>query len=191
MTGEERRKEILRLLRVSSKQLSAGKIAQQLQVSRQIIVQDVALLRAAGYDVLSGARGYTLKEEDSRCSRVFKVFHTPEQAVEELNLIVDYGGRVRDVFIYHKVYGRITAPLQIASRLDAQKYRKSIESGVSQPLSSATAGYHYHTVEADSVEILDMIQEALWEHGFLAPLQENEPVDFRKETGEEPDSKNE
>jgi transcriptional regulator of NAD metabolism len=180
LTGSERREAILDILDKSDRQVSGGALARRFSVSRQVIVQDIALLRAEGKPILSEARGYVLDRRDrERRSRVFKVYHTPEQACEEMNLIVDWGGRIEDVFVYHRVYGIIRAPMHIRSRLDVKRYQTEISGGKSSPLSGITSGYHYHTVTADSEETLDIIQKELGEHGFLAKLQDYEPVDFR------------
>lgn len=57
-------------------------------------------------------------------------------------------------------------------------YLQSIRTGKSQPLMNLTSGYHYHTVLAESSEVLDTIQNKLMDAGFLAPLTDYEPVDF-------------
>lgn len=177
MNGQERRKEILKILHNSGKPVPGVKLAKLLDVSRQVIVQDMALLRANGVDILSTNRGYVVAEE-KRCSRVFKVFHTDEQVEEELNLFVDFGGRVKDVFVYHKVHGVIKVDMNIKSRVDVQRYIRDISTGKSTQLMKLTSNYHYHTITADSEEILDMIQNDLQKRGFLAKLQDYEPVDF-------------
>lgn len=179
MSGEERRKKIIDILETGSGPVSAGRMAKEFGVSRQVVVQDIALLRAAGHQIVSTARGY-VSVRPGKCSRVFKVRHTPEQAEQELNMIVDCGGRVMDIFVYHRVYGTVRAKLDISSRLDVQKYLRDISSGKSSALSNVTSGYHYHTVVAASEEQLDLIQEKLSEMGFLAKLQDYEPVNFWK-----------
>ncbi|MCC6095473.1 MAG: transcription repressor NadR [Eubacterium sp.] len=180
MTGNQRRQEILNCLQSSVPPVSGGKLAKRFSVSRQVIVQDIALLRAEGNQILSAARGYVLAKPEARRTRVFKVHHMPEQAADEMNLIVDCGGRIEDVFIYHRVYGVIKAPMHIASRLDVKRYEDELSGGKSLPLSNATSGYHYHTVSAESVQVLDIIQKELDRHGYLAKLQDYEPVDFWK-----------
>ncbi len=177
MTGEERRAMLLDILKKSEKPVSGTSLSTDLKVSRQIVVQDIALLRAAGHNVYSTNRGYLLKETDV-CSRVFKVYHTDEETEKELCLYVDNGGVVQDVFVYHKVYGMIKADMQIKSRRDVKTYMENIASGKSSLLKNVTSGYHYHTIVADSEETLDLIQEELVKAGFLAKLQEYEPVDF-------------
>lgn len=177
MKGEERRKKLLNILSSSSTPVSGGTLSQELNVSRQIIVQDISHLRADGAVIFSTNRGYLLQEEKKH-SRVFKVFHTDDQVEEELGLIVDAGGQIRDVFVYHKVYGVIRADMNIKSRRDIRSYMEEISSGKSSLLKNVTSGYHYHTIDAESEEILDAIQEELRQKGFLAKLQDYEPVDF-------------
>lgn len=177
MNGQERREQIINILNTSEKPVPGVELAKQLEVSRQVIVQDMALLRANGVEIISTNRGYVLVEE-KRPSRVFKVIHTSEQAEEELNLYVDFGAKVEDVFVYHKVHGVIKVDMNIKSRMDVQKYVHDISTGKSTQLMKLTSNYHYHTITADSEEILDMIQEELQKRGFLAKLQDYEPVDF-------------
>ncbi|MBR4860739.1 MAG: transcription repressor NadR, partial [Firmicutes bacterium] len=121
MNGQERRKEILNILRASEAPVPGTELARQLDVSRQVIVQDMALLRTGGSEIVSTHRGYVLTGA-KQVSRVFKVVHTEEQVEEELNLYVDFGGKVDDVFVYHKVHGVIKVPMKIRSRRDVQKY---------------------------------------------------------------------
>lgn len=184
MNGEERRNQILDKLKQSPAPVSGGRLAKEFNVSRQVIVQDIALIRAKGIEIIPTHRGYILKDAGTdSVSRVFKVIHSEEQVRDELSLIVDLGGYVEDVFVYHKVYGVIRGHLGIRSRRDIEKYWQDIQSGKSRLLSNATSGYHYHTVYAESCEILDEIQTELDRHGYLAPLQDYEPVDFREQAG--------
>lgn len=164
MRGEERRK-ILRG-RIGAEPVSATKLARELGVSRQVIVQDIALLRAEGARILSTNRGYVTAGR-GRVSRVFKVRHSDEQIRDELFLIVDAGGCVEDVFVWHKAYGRIAAPMGVRSRAQAEAFLASIAAGVSRPLKNVTGGYHYHTVSAESEAALDAIEQGLREKGFF------------------------
>lgn len=177
LNGQERREQILKILKNSIEPVSGVELAKKLQVSRQIIVQDMALIRANGVDVMATNRGYVYHEA-KEVSRVFKVFHTDEQVEEELNLFVDLGGKVEDVFVYHKVYGVIKVPMNIKSRRDVQTYMEGISSGKSTNLMKLTSNYHYHTITAEDEQTLDLIQEELLKKGFLAKLQDYEPIDF-------------
>lgn len=177
MTGEERRDALLAALQESDAPVSGGKLASLLHVSRQIIVQDVALLRASGKVIIPTSHGYILQGQQQP-SRVFKVIHTEAEAAEELTIIVDNGGRVEDEFVFHKIYGVVRCGLKIRSRRDIENFLGEMEGSKSKMLLNTTSGYHYHTVSADSRATLDLIQEKLQARGFLAPLQEYEPVNF-------------
>lgn len=168
MNAVDRRKEIIKIITASEEPLSGGALSAHLGVSRQVIVQDVALLKAQGYDIVSTNRGYIL-QNDNACSRVLKVHHTNEQTEEELNCIVDLGGIVEDVFVWHKVYGKIEAKLNISSRRNVKQCIEGLISGKSKALLNVTSGYHYHTIKADNEEILDLIEKELEERKFLAP----------------------
>ncbi|MCR5793518.1 MAG: transcription repressor NadR [Lachnospiraceae bacterium] len=168
MDGSERREAIKNIISCSEKPVSGKALAEHFNVSRQVIVQDIALLRAKDFEVYSTNRGYvTAKSSNTVPVRIFKVNHTDEQIEDELNLMVDLGGNVRDVFINHKVYGEIRASLECSSRRNVKEFMEGIRSGKSSPLKNITSGYHYHTVEADSEETLDLIEEELRKHHYL------------------------
>ena len=161
MTGAERRKMILNLMKESSKPLSGGALGAATGVSRQVVVQDIALLRSEGYSILATARGYMLDSpSEEKNMRLFKVFHDETRTEEELKLIVDLGGYVEDVMVNHKVYGKVSAPLNIKNRRDVQAFLKTLESGKSTPLLKITSGYHFHHVSADEAEMVT--DERFW-----------------------------
>ncbi len=168
MNAIERREKILRLITTSNEPVSGSSLSKQLEVSRQVIVQDIALLKASGYEILSTNKGYILNNP-SACSRAFKVRHTDADTEDELNTIVDIGGTVVSVYVWHRVYGKIETKLDISSRRNVQQYIDGLRSGKSSELMNITSGYHYHTVRADSEETLDLIEKALGERGYLAP----------------------
>lgn len=165
-TGQERREYIINKIKNSDKPVSGKLLAQECDVSRQVIVQDIALIRAAGYDLLSTNRGYILNQPQ-HVSRVFKVYHTDEQMEEELYAIVDLGGNVVNVMVNHRVYGQMEAKMGIDSRRKAKGFLEDINKGKSSPLNHITSGYHYHKIEADSEETLDLIESILKTKGFL------------------------
>lgn len=166
MNGYNRRQSLLNMIKTSSIPLSGSQLAAGLNVSRQVIVQDIALLRAADYDIISTNRGYLLNSRAS-ARRIFHVRHRDEEIEEELNTIVDAGGKVIDVFVAHSVYGDLHAPLSIYSRNDIKKFINKLKSGEAAPLKNITNGNHFHTVDAYSEEILDDVGIALQEKGFL------------------------
>lgn len=179
MKGDLRRQAILNRLSESAGPVSAGNLSKEFGVSRQIIVKDISRLRADGAHIESFARGYVF-EKTAKPRRVFKTIHSDDDVEKELNLIVDLGGRVNDVFVYHKFYNKVTARMNIKSRLDVQNFLDNITAGKSSLLKNITSGYHYHTVSADDVQTLDIIESELKKCGFLAQLQEYEPDEINK-----------
>lgn len=168
MKADERRKAIITFLLSEQKPISGGMLAERFGVSRQIIVQDIAVLKASGYVILSTHHGYIV-QKTPLVERVFKVRHTKEETEDELSCIVELGGTVVDVFVWHKVYGKIEAPLNIFSKLHVKQFIEGVRSGKSTELMNITGGYHYHTVRAESEEILDKISNALNERNYIVP----------------------
>ena len=168
MKGKERRKEIVALIMASEEPVSGSVLSEHFGVSRQIIVQDIAMLRAEGYDVLSTHQGYVIAKGPF-AERVFKLRHTSEQTEDELTTIVAMGGTVVNVFVWHKVYGKVEANLNIFSERSIAQFMDGIKSGKSKELMHITEGYHYHTVRADSEAVLDKIGAVLDEKGYIVP----------------------
>lgn len=179
MNTTERRREILKILQNADSPVAARALASRFGVSRQVIVQDLAVIRASTPGILSTTKGYVM-QQDCSCTREFKVRHSQEKAADELNLIVDCGGRVKNISISHRVYGRVSAEMDIRSRQDVCEFVGTLKNSRSTVLSSATSGYHYHLIEAANEERLNLIEKQLKDAGFLAPLQP-----WEKEQGEE------
>ena len=167
MKVDKRRKAIVNLLSASKTPISGGELSKQFNVSRQIIVQDITVLKGLGYEILSTHNGYVMQKSPF-VERVFKLKHTTEQTEDELTTIVDLGGTVVDVFVWHKVYGRISATLNIFSRLQIKQFLEGVRTGKSTELMNITGGYHYHTVRAESESILDKIGETLKVKEYIA-----------------------
>ena len=168
MKAEQRRKEIVNIMMSEQKAISGGQLSEKLGVSRQIIVQDISALKADGYEILSTHNGYIM-QTTPLYERVFKVFHTKEQTEDELTTIIDFGGTVADVFVWHKVYGKMTAPLNISSRHHIAQFLEGVRTGKSSELMNVTGGYHYHTVRAETQEILDKIEKAMNGMNYIVP----------------------
>lgn len=166
MKSSERRKAIVTLLTSSKDPISGGTLAQTYDVSRQIIVHDIALLKSAGYNIISTHYGYLL-QGSPLIEKVIKVFHSNENTEDELNCVVDNGGTVVDVFVWHQVYGKISATLNIFSRLQVRQFIEGVRTGQSTELMAITGGYHYHTIRAESQEIIDKIIADLAEKKYL------------------------
>ncbi|MCR5798406.1 transcription repressor NadR [Eubacterium xylanophilum] len=164
--SKDRQNRILQILRTSSSPVSGTKLARECDVSRQVIVQDIAVLRAANVDIISTNRGYIIQHE-GKAVRTFKMCNTDDQTEDALKTIVYYGGVVENDYVNHKVYGRVEVELNIRSNRDVTEFIERIKSGKSTPLKNITSDYHYHTVSAESEEILDLIEEALLKKNYL------------------------
>ena len=169
MKAHERRAEILSLIGNSQNPVAANFLSEKYSVSRQVIVQDIAILRAQGYGVISTNRGYVLGS-GLRAERVFKCRHTLQELVDESEIIISRGGRVEDITVNHRVYGKISARLELSSLRHAEELYRSLVSGASKPLMSVTDGYHYHTVSGENEQTLDEIEKALREKGYLIEI---------------------
>ena len=166
MNGEKRRESILEQLKENRTPLSGVRLAEMHGVSRQVIVQDIALLRAQKHDILSTSSGYMLQSA-KKPQRLFLVVHEDHGILDELFTIVDLGGRIVDVKIEHQAYGSFAAELNVRSRKDAEKLMESISSGKSRPLKNLTQNRHSHLVEAETEEDLDVIESELRRKGYL------------------------
>lgn len=171
MEGDERRKRILEILHEETQPISGTELSGILGVSRQIIVQDIALLRATDKNILSTNKGYILFVENfnnnNRKKRTYKVKHKDEEIKDELNTIVDFGGRILDVVVEHDIYGQIAVDLIINSRTDVEAFMKDTLKYKTKPLYALTHGIHFHTVEADTEDILEQIEKELDRKGYL------------------------
>ncbi|MCQ2532146.1 MAG: transcription repressor NadR [Saccharofermentans sp.] len=166
--GNTRRKQILKLLGESNAPISATTLASKFDVSRQIIVGDIALIRAQGIDVNATPRGYVMAEATSTgLLKTIAVCHDDKNTKLELNTIVDYGCKVVDVIVEHPVYGQISGLLQIASRFDVDQFIQRVSKENAHSLSELTDGIHLHTIECPSEEAYNMVVSKLTELGIL------------------------
>ena len=160
----------LNLLQSQDSPLSGTALANEFHVSRQVIVQDIALMRAENHDILSTNRGYLYRREEQHTSlpkRVFFVRHSDEQVLEEFMTILDLGGKILDVVIEHEIYGQIRIDLLIETDQDARDFHKKMALSKDSPLMALTGDCHYHTVAAPSEKLLDLIKCELDHKGFL------------------------
>ena len=168
MKADERRKSIVNLLLSEKRPISGNELSEKYGVSRQIIVKDILILKTQGNDILATNSGYMIQSSPLK-ERVFKVFHTTAETEDELQTIVDLGGTVADVYVWHKAYGKMEAKLNISSRSQIEQFIESVRTGKSVELMHITGGYHYHTVRAASEETLDKIESALNSKKYIAP----------------------
>ena len=166
--SEERRDRLKKRLTESGRPVTGTDLAAENNVSRQVIVQDMAVLRAAGCDIQAGPRGYRiLGPEIDEPRMVVAVRHMPGQTEEELTLLVDAGVEVLDVIVEHEIYGELRGSLHIAGRDDVKRFLERIKQSHQSLLSQITDGVHLHTITARSRERLERAAAVLREHGFL------------------------
>lgn len=168
MKGEERRNKILQKLKNTQRPIKGGELSEEYCVSRQVIVQDIALLRAEGSEIIATPQGYILLgPNNGSVKRVIAVKHNEKELEDELKTIINMGGKVLDVTIEHKIYGELTGKLQLKSLFDVEEFMKKIANEGAMPLSQLTQGVHIHTIEAESNEIMVRIINALKQKGYL------------------------
>ena len=146
MEAASRRQAILDRLRTADRPVCASALAAGLNVSRQIIVGDIALLRAGGAEISATPRGYVLPRATDGITRTIACRHTLAQTGQELDILVDNGCTVLDVIVEHPVYGQLTGQLQISSRYDVEQFLARIRDSDAAPLSMLTGGLHLHTL---------------------------------------------
>ena len=170
ITGENRRKQILKMLKEQGSPLSGTALAKAFKVSRQVIVQDIALMRAENHSILSTNKGYLYRTEElenTQPKRVFYVKHTTQEVLDEFLAVTELGGKVLDVAVEHEIYGQIRVDLLIETPQDARDFAQKLENCRDNPLKVLTDDCHYHTVAAPSERLLDLIEGELREKGYL------------------------
>ncbi|MBQ1236105.1 MAG: transcription repressor NadR [Oscillospiraceae bacterium] len=168
MRSEQRRQALLDILKQTDQPISAAALAARFEVSRQVIVGDVALLRSAGEQISATPRGYVMgQEQHAGILRHIAVKHGTAQLEAELNTIVDHGCTVLDVIVEHPVYGQLTGSLQLANRYDVGQFINRCSSFAAPPLSKLTGGIHLHTLLCPDEAAFERVKEALHKLGVL------------------------
>lgn len=165
MNASQRREKILSYIKQSTSAVSGSMLSKRFEVSRQIIVSDIAYLKDMGNDIIPTNKGYIFNKPIAQ--RVVKVVHTDGEIEDELSSIVDMGAKIINVFVWHKIYGKIEAPLNVATTMDVKEYMQGLRTGRSGPLKRVTSEYHYHTLEAENESILDNVEKMLNQKGYL------------------------
>lgn len=167
MKSIERREKIFKLLVNENNPLKGSDLANIFSVTRQIIVKDIAILRAEGKGIIATADGYIYNKEIKRERAVIAVNHNETETVDELEIVVRYGGIIEDVIIEHPIYGEIKASLMIKNLNDLNKFMNRFNDNDIKPLSHLTNGIHLHTISADTKKDIDLIKKELKSNGFL------------------------
>lgn len=167
---EERRKSILNILNSSDEPITGTDLAKKFDVSRQVIVQDIAVLRAKGINIMATSNGYYILKinEENRNIKTVVCKHKGYGSIEdELRIMIDMGVKVLDVIVAHPVYGEIRCPLMINSRYNLEKFIQKVKDAKAEPLATLTDGEHIHTIEVPNDEVYEILLIKLNEVGFL------------------------
>lgn len=167
MEAASRRQAILDRLRTADRPVSASALAAEQNVSRQIIVGDIALLRAGGAEISATPRGYVLPRATDGITRTIACRHTLAQTGQELDILVDNGCTVLDVIVEHPVYGQLTGQLHLSSRYDVGQFLQKVSRSGARPLSALTGGVHLHTILCPDEAAWHRVRAALDQAGFL------------------------
>lgn len=167
MKSEERRNLILNMLQESDSPISATTLANKFSVTRQIIVADIALLRAAGHSITADNKGYKLNTINKDLIKKIVVQHSKDDVNNELYAVVDNGGKVIDVIIEHPIYGQISVELNLSSRYEVNEFIEKLNTTNSNPLSLLTEGIHIHTIEIPNEQAFERIKNQLSKLGIL------------------------
>ncbi|MBM7614677.1 transcriptional regulator of NAD metabolism [Alkaliphilus hydrothermalis] len=169
MNAEDRRSSIIQILQEKNKPVKGTELANQLGVSRQVIVQDVALLRAQGSQIMATPQGYVMLKNDKTklMKTIVSKHHSYSDMNDELQIMIDYGARVIDVVVEHPLYGEIRSILDISYKKELDDFMEKIRTEKAEPLATLTDGVHIHTIEVPNEESYNKIRKVLLEKGFL------------------------
>ncbi|MFL0251287.1 transcription repressor NadR [Clostridium neuense] len=168
MNSDERRNSIRKKLEDEGRPIKGSALAKEFGVTRQIIVKDIAILRAEGSDIFATPKGYIINKSNTNIvKRVIAVSHKPEEIEDELNSIVKFGGTAYDVVIEHSLYGEIRGVLMVKTPYDVQNFMEKLNKHRAEPLCILTGGVHLHTIIANSEEDLNKIINELNEKGYI------------------------
>jgi len=167
LDAQDRRNAIARTLEQATAPISASALAGQFSVSRQVVVGDIALLRAAGADITATPRGYLIPRSSPGLRRTLATRHAADQMEAELNAMVDHGCTVLDVTVEHPIYGQLTGPLNLSNRYEVGQFIRRCREEAATPLSLLTEGIHLHTVLCPDEAALARAQDALRRLGVL------------------------
>lgn len=168
MTSKERRKHINEMLAKNGNPIKGQELANKFNVTRQVIVKDIAILRAEGNNIIATPDGYLItKDEISKIKKVIAVSHDRDEIFEELKIIVKYGGVIEDVIVEHPLYGEIKSTLMIKNLNDVENFNMRFHKENVEPLFTLTNGIHIHTISAETNEDIENILKELKEKGML------------------------
>ncbi|NFO98516.1 transcription repressor NadR [Clostridium botulinum] len=168
MDSKQRREYIKEILNNSLEPKKGQEFASRLGVTRQIIVKDIAILRASGLNIIATPEGYIIPKNDKHLlEKIVAVCHGRDSIEEELQCIVKYGGIIKDVVVEHPLYGEIKSMIMVKTLYDVEKFIEKINNEKAEPLLSLTSGVHLHTIQCENEGIMKEIIKKLKNKGYL------------------------
>lgn len=166
MKSIDRRESIVKLLKTNNEAIKGLELANTFGVTRQIIVKDIAILRAEGVNITATPDGYIHNIDNNRVKSIIAVNHGSDKMIEELKVVVKYGGIIENVIVEHPLYGEIIGNIMIKNLNGLNKFEESFKDTGAKPLSELTNGIHLHTISAETQDDIDAIKNELKEKGF-------------------------
>ena len=173
MSSIDRRDNILKLLLESSEPLKGSAIAKEYSVTRQIIVKDIAILRANGKNIIATPDGYIINKNENKVKVIIAVIHTEEEMFDEMNIVIKYGGIIEDVIVEHPLYGEIKGMLMIKNYNELNKFIHKYKEQRAKLLSVLTNGVHLHTIAAENEDDINLIIAELRKCNFIVSDMED------------------
>ena len=167
MNSIERRDNIIKLLLESNKPITGNIIAKKHSVTRQVIVKDIAILRAKGENIIATPDGYIINKNENRFKAIIAVIHSEKDMFDEMSIVINYGGTIEDVIVEHPLYGEIAAMLMIKNYNELNKFIQKYQDQSARLLSVLTNGLHIHTISAENEDNIKLIISELKKRNFI------------------------
>ena len=167
MNSVDRRENIIKLLLESNEPIKGSVIARKYLVTRQVIVKDIAILRAKGENIIATPDGYIINKKENKVKAIIAVTHNEEEMFNEMSIVIKYGGTIEDVIVEHPLYGEIAAMLMIKNYNELSKFVQKRQEQKAKLLSVLTNGVHLHTISAESEDDINLIISELKKHNFI------------------------
>ena len=167
MNSIDRRENIIKLLLVSNEPIKGSVIAREYLVTRQVIVKDIAILRAKGENIIATPDGYIINKKENKVKAIIAVTHNEEEMFSEMSIVIKYGGTIEDVIVEHPLYGEITPMLMIKNYNELNKFVQKYQQQKARLLSVLTNGVHLHTISAENEDDINLIISELKKYNFI------------------------
>ena len=167
MNSIDRRENIIKLLLESNEPIKGSVIAKKYSVTRQVIVKDIAILRAKGQNIIATPDGYMINKNENKVKAIIAVTHNEEEMFNEMSIVIKYGGTIEDVIVEHPLYGQMAGMLMIKNYNELNKFVEKYQEQRARLLSVLTNGVHLHTISAENEHDINLIISELKKRNFI------------------------